>query len=75
MYNLAPSYVPIERFQLGALLARDTSASMTLSGLQAKWIITPKQENGCNTGAVQLDGSVGRRGGASLYTLGTKLQF
>lgn len=160
-YNLAPAYAPGDGLELGALLARDTRASVTLRGLQAKWRITPKQENGCNTGAVlgwsrangtadavslngllschhaergsvhtnlgatkaggtaasvnwglayerdlklvtpsiewfgnqggkptlqaglrgnmarsiQLDGSVGRRGRATLYSLGTKLQF
>jgi len=161
VYNLAPAYAPIDGLELGAQLARDTSASATLKGLQAKWRITPKQENGCNAGAVlgwsrasgspdaasvngllscftpqrgnvhanlgvtkagsaapsmnwgvawerdlhgatpsiewfgrqgskptlqaglrgnlakslQLDGSLGRRGGATLYSLGTKLQF
>ena len=51
-YNLAPAYAPTDGVELGALLARDSAASMTLSGLQAKWRITPKQENGCNAGAV-----------------------
>lgn len=160
-YNLAPAYAPVDGVELGALLARDTAAATSLRGLQAKWRITPSQENGCNAGAVlgwsretasphtaslnglltcrsaqrgnvhmnlgamkaagttaranwgvaferdlesvtpsiewfggqgakrtlqaglrgniasnlQLDGSVGRRGRAMLYTLGTKLQF
>lgn len=160
-YHLAPAYAPIEGLELGALLARDTKAATTLGALQAKWLVTPAKENGCNSGAVlgwshtsgephtaylnglitcnraewgsthvnlgvskaegasrvvswgiaherqwgdvtpniewfgsqgtkpalqmglrgnitsnlQLDGSVGRRGDATLYTLGTKLQF
>lgn len=160
-YHLAPAYSPIDGLELAALLARDTRAATTLSGLQAKWRITPSRENGCNAGAtlgwlhesgaphtasltglftchlaqrgsvhlnlgvskaggtpsslawgvayerqfkgvtpniewfggqgskptvqaglrgniarnLQLDGSVGRRDGAMLYTLGTKLQF
>jgi hypothetical protein len=161
VYNLAPAYSPIDGLEFGAQLARDTSALVTLKTLQAKWRITPRQEHGCNAGAVlgwsrataapdavslnglltcnragqgsvhanlggtqagstratvnwgvayehdlkvvtpsiewfgeqrskptlqaglrgnlakslQLDGSVGRRGGARLYSLGTKLQF
>jgi hypothetical protein len=160
-YNLAPAYAPIDGLELGALLTRDTRAATTLGALQAKWLVTPAKENGCNNGVVlgwshtsgephtaylngllscnraergsthvnlgvskaegasrivswgiaherqwggvtpniewfggqgskpaiqvgargniagnlQLDGSVGRRGGAMLYTLGTKLQF
>lgn len=52
MYNLAPVYAPIDGLELGALLARDTSASANLSQLQAKWRITPNQAKGCNTGVV-----------------------
>ena len=52
VYNIAPAYAPIEGLELGALLARDRSTSTTLSAVQAKWRITPSQENGCNVGAV-----------------------
>lgn len=52
VYNLAPAFAPIEDLEIGALLARDTNASQTLSALQAKWRITRSQENGCNFGAV-----------------------
>jgi hypothetical protein len=52
VYNLAPTYALIDGVELGALLARDTSASANLRQLQAKWRITPNQTNGCNTGAV-----------------------
>lgn len=51
-YNLAPAYAPIDGLEIGALLARDTKADLTLSALQAKWRITPSQEDGCNAGAV-----------------------
>ena len=51
-YNLAPAYAPIDGLEIGALLARDTAASTSLRGLQAKWRITPAQQNGCNAGAV-----------------------
>lgn len=52
VYNLAPAFAPIDGLEIGALLARDTNAPETLSALQAKWRITPSQENGCNFGAV-----------------------
>jgi hypothetical protein len=52
VYSLAPAYAPVEGLELGALLARDQRASVTLSALQAKWRITPSRETGCNLGAV-----------------------
>lgn len=70
VYNLAPAYAPIEGLELGALLARDTSASMTLSGVQAKWLITPKQDNGCNTsGVLGWSHAIGTHNTASLNGL------
>jgi hypothetical protein len=51
VFNAAPAYSPIERLELGALLARDTEASATLRGVQAKWLITPSRQDGCNAGA------------------------
>ena len=52
VYSIAPAYAPVDGLELGALLARDRRASVTLSSLQAKWRITPSQEAGCNMGAV-----------------------
>lgn len=52
VFNLAPAYAPIEGLEIGALLARDRDAHVTSSALQAKWRITPSQDNGCNFGAV-----------------------
>lgn len=52
VYSIAPTYAPLDGLELGALLARDQRASVTLSALQAKWLITPSRETGCNVGAV-----------------------
>jgi hypothetical protein len=52
VYNLAPAYAPIDGLEVGALLARDTRASVNVRQLQAKWRATPAQANGCNAGAV-----------------------
>jgi len=52
VYSAAPAYAPVDGLELGALLARDHRASVTLSALQAKWRITPSRDTGCNLGAV-----------------------
>lgn len=52
VYSIAPGYAPVDGLELGALLARDQRAAVTLSALQAKWRITPSREQGCNLGAV-----------------------
>lgn len=52
VYSLAPAFAPVQGLEIGALLARDTGASVTLSALQAKWRISPSLEDGCNFGAV-----------------------
>lgn len=51
-WTLAPAYAPVEGLELGAAVARDTSAPATTYSLQAKWRITPVRESGCNVGAV-----------------------
>lgn len=48
---VAPAYSPIEGIEIAAAVARDTTASSTSMAIQAKWRITPVQENGCNFGA------------------------
>lgn len=52
VFNLAPAYAPIDGLEIGVLLARERHTSVKASGLQAKWLITPSQDNGCNFGAV-----------------------
>jgi hypothetical protein len=44
----APAFTPIEGLELGALLARDLGERHTLQGVQAKWLWTPSQSEGCN---------------------------
>jgi hypothetical protein len=52
LYSLAPAYAPIEGLEIGGLVARENETKIKLSGLQAKWRITPSQDKGCNVGAV-----------------------
>lgn len=47
----APAFTPVEGWELGALLARDRDERHTLQGLQAKWLWSPAQEQGCNAGS------------------------
>lgn len=69
IWSLAPAYAPVEGLELGALLARDRGAGLTLTALQAKWRITPSQDNGCNFGAV-AGASHATGGGNTLYLNG-----
>jgi hypothetical protein len=52
LLSIAPAYAPIDGLEFSALVARESSTSLTVSALQAKWRITPSQEAGCNFGAV-----------------------
>ena len=51
-WTVAPAYAPIDGLELGASVSRDRTAASTSQSLQAKWRITPSQENGCNSAAV-----------------------
>ena len=51
-WTVAPAYSPIDGLELGAAVTRDRTAASTSQSLQAKWRITPSQENGCNSAAV-----------------------
>lgn len=51
-WTLAPAFSPIDGLELGASITRDRTAASTSQSLQAKWRITPSQENGCNGAAV-----------------------
>lgn len=48
---VAPAYSPVEGIEIAAAVARDTTAPATSMAIQAKWRITPVQEDGCNFGA------------------------
>jgi len=55
----APAFTPMEGLELGALLARDVGERHTLQGVQAKWLWSPAQDDGCN--AATTAGIVHRR--------------
>ena len=59
---MAPAFTPNAGLELGAVLARDRNERHTLQGLQAKWLWSPAQEQGCNAGSSA--GVVHRRQGA-----------
>jgi hypothetical protein len=51
-WTVAPAYSPIQNVELGAGMARDPKTGLETVNVQAKFRITPSQENGCNAGAV-----------------------
>ena len=51
-WTVAPAYSPIQNVELGAGMARDPKTKLETVNVQAKFRITPSQENGCNAGAV-----------------------
>lgn len=59
---MAPAFTPMAGLELGAVLARDRNERHTLQGVQAKWLWSPAQEQGCNAGSSA--GVVHRRQGA-----------
>ena len=46
-----PAFTPMTGLELGAVLARDRNERHTLQGVQAKWLWSPAQEQGCNAGS------------------------
>ena len=51
-WTVAPAYAPIQNVELGAGLAREQKTGLETQNIQAKFRITPSQDNGCNVGAV-----------------------
>jgi hypothetical protein len=51
-WTVAPAYAPVENIELGAGIAREQFTGIQTQNIQAKFRITPTQENGCNFGAV-----------------------
>lgn len=47
-FNVSPAYAFWSRVELSALLARDGGNHITVTGVQAKWMITPSRDDGCN---------------------------
>jgi hypothetical protein len=68
--NLAPAYSFFENVEFGALLSRDTTDSVNVTGLQAKWRITPSQEKGCNFAAILGTVHVSQNGGNGNFLTG-----
>jgi hypothetical protein len=50
-YNLSPAYAFWDNVELAAQLSRDSGNHFTSTSVQAKWVITPSQGNGCNVAA------------------------
>ena len=51
-WTVAPAYAPVENIELAAGVAREQRSGILTQNIQAKFRITPTQENGCNFGAV-----------------------
>lgn len=47
-FYAAPAFTPVDGLELGALLARDLGERHTLQGVQAKWLWSPAEADGCN---------------------------
>jgi hypothetical protein len=46
--NIAPSFSPIEGVEIGASYAKTRAIGKVEQTIEAKWRITPSQDNGCN---------------------------
>lgn len=51
-WSLSPAYAPMQNVELGAGLAREQKTGLETLNIQAKFRITPSQDQGCNVGAV-----------------------
>lgn len=47
-WNVAPAFAPIEGVEIGVSYAKARQHGNAEQAIQAKWRITPSQENGCN---------------------------
>jgi hypothetical protein len=51
-WTVAPAYAPFDNIELGAGIAREQFSGIQTQNIQAKFRLSPTQENGCNFGAV-----------------------
>ena len=51
-WTVAPAYAPVDNIELGAGISREIGTGIQTQNIQAKFRITPTQDNGCNFGAV-----------------------
>jgi len=47
-WNVAPAFAPVEGVEIGVSYAKARKQGNAEQAIQAKWRITPSQENGCN---------------------------
>jgi hypothetical protein len=47
-WNLAPAFAPVEGVEIGVSYAKPRKNGNAQQAIQAKWRITPSQDNGCN---------------------------
>jgi hypothetical protein len=68
-WNVAPAFAPIEGVEIGVSYAKARKNGNAEQAIQAKWRITPSQENGCNVASTL--GSVHEKTvGSSPYLVG-----
>jgi hypothetical protein len=68
-WNLAPAFAPVEGVEIGVSYAKARKNGNAEQAIQAKWRITPSQENGCNVASTL--GSVHEKTvGSSPYLVG-----
>ena len=51
-WTVAPAYAPVDNIELGAGIAREQFSGIQTQNIQAKFRLSPTQENGCNFGVV-----------------------
>ena len=51
-WTVAPAYAPIDNLELAAGVSREQRTGIQTQNIQAKYRITPTQDNGCNAAAV-----------------------
>ena len=68
-WNVAPAFAPVEGVEVGVSYAKARKFGTAEQAIQAKWRITPSQENGCNVASTL--GTVHEKGvGNSPYLVG-----
>jgi hypothetical protein len=68
-WNLAPAFAPVEGLEIGVGYAKARQHGNAQQAIQAKWRITPSQENGCNV-ATTLGTVHEKNVGSSPYLVG-----
>lgn len=69
-FNFAPAYAPFEGIELSAAWARERKSKLIATAMQAKWVVTKPDENGCNLGLVGGSAKVSDSGSRTNYANG-----